>query len=56
MGKYVELLVRYKRAKESGIQNLLTEDVNRQKVIFLTRFDTYFTYLNEYYVLIGGST
>lgn len=56
MEEYVQLYLRDKVSKESGIQNLLTDTVIRQKVKFLTRFDTYFTYLNEYYVLIGGST
>ena len=50
----VPLNVRYNPSKESGIQNLLTDDVIRQKVIFLTGFDSYFSYLIEYYVLIAG--
>lgn len=39
MEQYVPLNARYKPPKESGIQNLLTDDVIRQKVNFPTRFD-----------------
>lgn len=56
MEEKVELYLRYKVPKWSGIQNLLLDDAIEQKVTFLTRFDTYLSYLSEYYVLIGGST
>lgn len=54
MEEYVHLNVRYNVSKESGIQNLLTDIVIGQKLNFLTRFDTYLSYLSEYYVLIGA--
>lgn len=50
------LYIRYKVCKWSGIQNLRTDHAIRHKLIFLTRFDTYLSYLIKYYVLIVGST